>query len=58
MRTAFNEELLKIARKDKRIFLVLADIGYGEIEPFAQAFPNRFRNSPMKNNLKIFLMVC
>ena len=44
MRTAFNEELLKIAKKDKRVFMVLADIGYGEIEPFAEAFPDRFIN--------------
>ena len=44
MRTVFNETLLEIARKDKRIFLVLADIGYGEIEPFAKAFPDRYFN--------------
>ena len=44
MRSAFNEELLAIARKDDRIYMVLADIGYGEIEPFAEAFPDRFYN--------------
>jgi len=44
MRTVFNKTLLEIARKDKRIFLVLADIGYGEIEPFAKAFPDRYFN--------------
>ena len=44
MRSAFNEELLNIAREDDRIYLVLADIGYGEIEPFAEEFPNRFFN--------------
>lgn len=44
MRTAFNDELLKIARKDPRIFMVLADIGYGEIEPFRDAFPDRYFN--------------
>jgi transketolase len=44
MRSAFNDELLKIARKDKRIFMILADIGYGEIEPFAEAFPDRYFN--------------
>ncbi len=44
MRSAFNEELLKIARKDDRIHMVLADIGYGEIEPFAEEFPDRFYN--------------
>lgn len=44
MRKAFNRELLKIAQRDPRIFMVLADIGYGEIEPFAEAFPDRFIN--------------
>ena len=44
MRKAFNEELLKFAREDERIHMILADIGYGEIEPFANAFPKRFIN--------------
>jgi transketolase len=44
MRSAFNEELLKLAAKDKRIWMILADIGYGEIEPFAEAFPDRYYN--------------
>lgn len=44
MRKAFNKELLKIAEQDPRVFMVLADIGYGEIEPFAEAFPDRFIN--------------
>ncbi|MBU4211831.1 MAG: transketolase [Kiritimatiellae bacterium] len=44
MRKVFNTELLSIARRDPRIFMILADIGYGEIEPFAQAFPDRYFN--------------
>jgi len=44
MRAVFNQELLKIAEKDKRIHLVLADIGYGEIEPFRDTFPERYYN--------------
>lgn len=44
MRKAFNEELLKAAHADERIHMILADIGYGEIEPFADAFPKRFIN--------------
>ncbi len=44
MRKAFNQELLKIAAKDPRVFMILADIGYGEIEGFAHAFPDRFIN--------------
>lgn len=44
MRSVFNDTLLEIAHKDSRIFMILADIGYGEIEPFAEAFPERFFN--------------
>jgi transketolase len=44
MRGVFNQALLDIARQDDRIFMVLADIGYGEIEPFAEAFPDRYFN--------------
>lgn len=44
MRSVFNRELVEIARRDPRIYMVLADIGYGEIEPFAETFPERFIN--------------
>ncbi len=44
MRKAFNDELIKAARRDDRINMVLADIGYGEIETFASEFPERFIN--------------
>jgi transketolase len=44
MRKVFNTTLVKCAEKDPRIHLVLADIGYGEIEPFARKFPDRYIN--------------
>ncbi len=44
MRKTFNRTLVECAEKDKRIHLVLADIGYGEIEPFARKFPDRYVN--------------
>jgi len=44
MRSIFNKTLLEIARENHRIFMILADIGYGEVEPFAKEFPNRFFN--------------
>jgi transketolase len=44
MRSLFNKVLLEIAEKDDRIYMVLADIGYGEIEGFAERFPDRFFN--------------
>ena len=44
MRSVFNKVLVDIAQKDPRVYMVLADIGYGEIEPFRDAFPERFIN--------------
>ena len=44
MRGIFNKTLLELAKDDPRIYMILADIGYGEIEPFAEAFPERYYN--------------
>ena len=44
MRAVFNKTLLEIAKKDPRIHMVLADIGFGEIEPFRDTFPDRYYN--------------
>ena len=44
MRTVFNQTLIKIAEHDPRIHMILADIGYGEIEAFDRAFPGRLYN--------------
>jgi len=44
MKKVFNQTLLELAKENNRIYLILADIGYGEIEPFAQLFPKRFFN--------------
>jgi transketolase len=44
MRRQFNRTLLELAEKDERIYMVLADIGYGEVEEFAEKFPDRYFN--------------
>lgn len=44
MRGVFNKTLLELAKEDKRIHMVLSDIGYGEIEPFRDTFPERYYN--------------
>ncbi len=44
MRSTFNAELIERAEADERIFMVLADIGYGEVEPFRDRFPDRWFN--------------
>lgn len=44
MRSAFFNTLTELAQKDERIVLLTADLGYLAIEPFAEAFPDRFIN--------------
>ena len=45
MRNAFIEELVVAAEHNENIALVVGDLGYGVIEPFAKRFPKRFFNS-------------
>lgn len=44
MRKAFVESLVEAARRDPRILLLTADLGYAALEPFAGEFPDRFFN--------------
>jgi len=45
MRNAFIEELVNLARDNKNIALVVGDLGYKVVEPFADEFPDRFINA-------------
>lgn len=45
MRTAFIHTLIARAKTNPRIFLVVGDLGYSVVEPFAQEFPDRFLNA-------------
>jgi len=44
LRGAFFKTLVELAERDDRIYLVVADIGFGVVEPFANKFPERFLN--------------
>ncbi|MES2513864.1 MAG: transketolase C-terminal domain-containing protein [Bacteroidota bacterium] len=44
MRTAFIKELIEEAKSNKSIFLIVADLGFSVVEPFAEQFPDRFLN--------------
>ena len=44
MRTAFFDALFNLAKADERINLIVGDLGFGVVESFAKAFPNRFLN--------------
>jgi len=45
MRSAFIRTLVALAEKDERVSLVVGDLGFGVVEPFAQKFPSRFVNA-------------
>src|SRR6266849_11018187 len=44
MRTAFIRALTESAERDERVHLIVGDLGFGVVEPFAERFPNRFLN--------------
>jgi transketolase len=44
VRGAFFQTLVELAECDDRIYLLVADIGFGVVEPFARKFPERFLN--------------
>lgn len=45
MRNAFIDELVAAAESNDNIVLVVGDLGFGVVEPFATRFPNRFYNA-------------
>ena len=44
MRTAFITQLIEEASTNENIFLLVGDLGFSVVEPFAQKFPDRFLN--------------
>ena len=44
MRTAFINALLEQAGEDERVWLLVGDLGFGVVEPFAERFPERYIN--------------
>ena len=45
MRNAFVDELIQLAEKDADLALVVGDLGFSVVEPFAERFPERFVNA-------------
>lgn len=45
MRNAFIDELVELATRFPHIALVVGDLGYSVVEPFAERFPDRFINA-------------
>lgn len=44
MRTAFIQQLVEEAKVNDKIFLLVGDLGYSVVEPFAELFPERYLN--------------
>ena len=44
MRRCFGKIINKIANKDKKVILLVGDIGYGIFDEFSKNHPNRFYN--------------
>lgn len=45
MRNAFIDELVTLAAENPAVALIVGDLGYSVIEPFAERFPDRFINA-------------
>jgi transketolase len=45
MRNAFIDELVVLARSNPQIALIVGDLGWSVVEPFADEFPDRFLNA-------------
>jgi len=45
MRTAFIESLTTLAERDRRVTLVVGDLGFGVVGDFARRFPDQFINA-------------
>ena len=44
MRTAFFQALMQQAECDPNLHLIVGDLGFGVVEPFAKRFPNQYLN--------------
>lgn len=44
VRTAFIDTIYDLARRDERITLLVGDLGFGVVEPFARDLPSQFIN--------------
>ena len=53
MRKEFGKVVVELAKKDKRIYLLVGDIGFGVFDDFRRLFPDRFFNIGIKEQSMI-----
>ena len=51
MRNTFIQELLNHAAVNDKIALIVGDLGYSVVEPFAEEFPTRFINAELQSRI-------
>ena len=51
MRKIFINQLVKAATKNKKIILIVGDLGYGIVEPFKKNFPIGFLMLVLQNRV-------
>ena len=51
MRNTFIDELIDQATVDDRVMLIVGDLGYSVVEPFADRFPNRLLMQAWQNKI-------
>ena len=56
MRRIFGKIIDDIAKKDKKIILVVGDIGYGIFDDFRKNHPKRFYNLVFVNKVSLVLL--
>ena len=53
MRNIFIEQLIVAAKKNKKIILVVNDLGYSVVEKFAKLYPKQFYNAGVAEQLSL-----
>ena len=51
MRKIFIKKLVKEASRNKKIVLIVGDLGYGVVEPFKESFPIGFNAGVAEQNM-------
>ena len=59
MRDTFVKTLLEIAKKDKNVYIVTGDLGFGVLKPFWDELPDQIINAGIaEQNMTSIVTVC